>query len=200
MNGIESIKKRINEKSEAECTGILEKAKKEADSIIEKQKADSAAQVEAIIVKATKKAEQNLHVAETAAHLSVKRDVLIAKRQVISSVFKAAIDKLCNLDAAEYKKVLFALIEKCNTNENDILRISNNTCIKLGNNVGDELNAALKAMGKPTVRIGEPTDEFVGGFILESKVSRQICSYEGLIESKREELESKVADILFGEN
>ena len=56
----------------------------------------------------------------------------------------------------------------------------------------------IALVGGGTVMIGDPTDECRGGFILASPNSRQICSFENLVNDCREELEAQIAEVLFG--
>jgi len=196
--GIDSIILKINEKADAECAALLSKAKAQAEAVLEQSRKASQAKTEQILQNAEKKAESIKRVAVTAAGMNVKKEKLKAKRLLIDQAFELAIQRLCDQDAESYEKTLLKLLAGCQITGNEVLHLAKNASDKLGKEIGSRLNQALSESGRPTVMIGDPTDECRGGFILASPNSRQICSFENLVNDCREELEAQIAEVLFG--
>lgn len=196
MTGAEGIKEKILADADAECAKIRAAAdaecaqiRAEADEAIAAQKARSDERVAA-------ETAAKRRIAGSVAELAVKKESLAAKLALIEKTFASAVESLKGRDADGQLALLVRLAGECDIAGGEILRPSRAADKLLGERLIKAINGGLK--GKSVVA-GEPTDEVSSGFILESPNARQICSYEAVAELYREELEPRVAELLFGE-
>jgi vacuolar-type H+-ATPase subunit E/Vma4 len=191
----EKIIKKILEDAKAEADSILNEASHKAEEI-KKQGAEKAKKSkEPILAEAERKAKQLTLSKLALAKLEARNTVLAAKREVLDSVFKMALEKLSSLEEKDYKKMLLRLLtklesaeekEKEKEKEKEWEIIVPPQDRKLWDTFIEEANKKIK--------ISETINK---GFILKAKNYEIIASFEAVVKEAWEELEEEVAKTLF---
>jgi V/A-type H+-transporting ATPase subunit E len=113
------------------------------------------------------------------AELEIRKDLLALKQEMIETAFEGTISKLLEGDEKRYS-----------ANQSDRKRI--------GDDLIREINATLlKVKRKGDLWLSRESRQIRGGVILRRGRKEVNCSVESIIYSKRDELEAKVARVLF---
>ena len=194
MAGIEGIKNRIEAECGAECSRILEAAQAEAGRIAAANDAQLAKMVGDLEDKTEVTVVQKKRIAESNAALAVRRERLAARQELIGKVFDEARRQLMAMKADEYLRIVLRFLSECEIKGGETLCLSANAARVRGDSAMVSINDAI---APKKLVFGAVTDEIEGGFILLSGESRQVCSFEAVIEQARAEMETEVAGILF---
>ncbi len=194
MSGIESIKNKIEADGAAEVEQMLAAAKTEAARIKRDNEVKIAELKSQTEVKVTAMRTQKQRIAASNASLAVRKEMLAAKKQLIDGVCAEAVKRIGSFDTAAYEKAILGLFAQCKIEGGEQIRLSQNAKTKLGDGIIDKMNAAIS--GKK-VQLGTPTSEITDGFILQGTNSRQVCTFETVLELNRDKIEMQVAKILF---
>lgn len=198
MKGLEKIKERILEDARREADGILENANKRADDIINKagEKADA--------IKKTIGSEYEEKAAElerrilSTADLDMKKKLLDTKQRMIDKAFEGCIKHIEEMPTKDYRALIGdLLISAVQTGEEEVIfsALDDN---RLDSYVITEANEKLKSMGrKGSLKLSQEKGGFKGGFILRQKGMEINCSFEALLRTLREQIEPRIAEILF---
>ena len=176
---LEEIQK-IGEKKLSE----LEKAHKEDVENLEKEYKEKREQaVEKINTRAKEAAEQVATRTEMLANTERKKQILAKKREKIDQIFVDTIQVL--VDSPNYKKYLSELLKKAEVKEGEVIYAKGKK---------EATEAAIEGKGFKLGKEGE----FQGGFIIRNGKVDHDFTFDSLIEKQlRDELETKVAHILF---
>lgn len=198
MSKIEHLVNKILEDAEGESKRILEEAEKDKELVV-RTKLEEAKKIEkTIIAKAYEEAELKRERMLSTASLRLRNEKLELKQKIIDQVFDEALNDLCSMSKDAFLRYLKSLILKADIKGDEKLILNS-----YGKNIVDssfvaELNTELLNMGKVgTLTISEETRNFRGGFILEKNGVEINNTFEALVSSCREELETEVASILF---
>lgn len=195
MSGIESIKNKIEADGIAESEKMLEAAKVEATRIRRDSEAKIAALKSQTEAKVTAVRTQKQRIAASNASLAVRKEMLAAKKELIDQVCAEAVKHIGSFDKVDYEKAILGLFQKCAVEGGELVLLSENAKKKLGDGIVDKMNAMIS--GKK-VKLGAPTSEIGDGFILQGLNSRQVCTFETVLELGRDQIEAQAAKILFG--
>lgn len=198
MAGIEKIKEQILQDSENAVNIILEEAKKQAQAIIDKAQLQATEKAESIRKKAINDSLEKVRIANSMAELEMRKSKLLTKQNIIDEVFTKVLDRLSSLEGVEYEKLIFnMLINAIETGDEEVV-LSGNRKSKMSEGFIDNVNQSLVSAGKKgNVKLSDKTENIVGGFILVSQGVEINNSFEALIRLNRDEIEPKVAQILF---
>ena len=116
---------------------------------------------------------------------------MAAKQELIADSFVAAENKLLALDSDAYIAFILAQLDEYNDMEAELL-LNAGDLKKYGVNLSKKLKDTKINISKETVDIK-------GGFILKKGNISYNASLEKLLEMKKEELTSEVAELLFKE-
>ncbi len=193
MSGIESIKTKIEADGTAEIERLLAAARAEATRIKRDNEAKMAELESQAEAKVAAVRAQKQRIAASNASLAVRKEMLAAKKQLIGRVCDEAVRHIENLNASEYEKAILGLFAQCKIEGGEQIRLSGNAKAKLGEGIIGKMNA----LSGKQVTLGAVASEIAGGFIVQGKNSRQICTFEAALELKRDQIETEVAEILF---
>jgi V/A-type H+-transporting ATPase subunit E len=134
----------------------------------------------------------------SSAELQGRNEKLKAKQVVIKEVFEKSVSELCNLDKVQYLAFIKDRILSQDIKGNEVL-ILNEVGLKfIDNTFVDVINNELVSKGKiGNLTLSSIQGNFRGGFILEKDGIEINNTFESLVESLREDLESEVAKELF---
>ncbi|HHU01651.1 MAG: V-type ATP synthase subunit E [Christensenellales bacterium] len=131
------------------------------------------------------------------SELENKKDLLSSKRELVSSAFDRALELLYALPDKEKKEFFLRQILSLASGD-EALQPAEKSKQLFDEHFILEINEALKKSGKNgLIRLSH--DNFVSGtgFILKKDGVEINCTFEAIVNSKRQELEGEVAKILF---
>ena len=198
MSSLNNIISKILKDAKDKNENIVSTANAEKDIIISK-KINSAKEIESEMAKKSQiEAKSRKERILSAAKLKVRDNKLGAKQGIIEDIFKTSIDKLCSSSKEDFKNFILNSVLSIKVDGDETLILN-----EAGMNIIDEafikeLNESLKAKGiNGDIKLSSQTREFNGGFILQKNGIEINNTYEALVDSLREELESEVAGVLF---
>jgi V/A-type H+-transporting ATPase subunit E len=196
---VEKIAEKILRDAREEAERLLEEARREAARIRAQGEEDANWVRASILAQAEAEVGRLRREKQAEARLEAKRHVLAAKRAAIDRVFQEALRRLQELPKQEYLKLLKHLIlEAAETGDEEIIS-SPADLERLAPGFLQETNEALRERGKAgALRLADETRELGGGVVLRGRRYEIDANLLTLIQSAREELETAVAEILFG--
>jgi V/A-type H+-transporting ATPase subunit E len=198
MAGVDKIKEKILQDSQAKADSIIAEARQQAQEIIEKAKQKAAQKAEEIQKKAAADASEKLRISSSMLELDLRKDMLAAKQQLIEEVFQAALESLSNMENSEYETVLVKLITNAVESGEEEIILSNRDKTRLSADFGSKLNQALVQAGKKgNIKLSDEVRDIMGGFVLKAEGVEINYSFEALLRMYRDEIEPEVAAILF---
>lgn len=132
------------------------------------------------------------------AELDIRKEVLALKQEMIGTAFEKAISHLLEEDKERYSALLKKLILDADLEGDEELILNQKDRERIGDVLIRELNEAFSKTGKKReLRLSRESRPIRGGVILRRGRKEVNCSVESIIYSKRDELEAKMARILF---
>ncbi|MDF2521911.1 MAG: H+transporting two-sector ATPase subunit [Clostridia bacterium] len=198
MAGVEKIKEKILQDSEAKANAIIADAKKQAQEIIDNANVKAAKKAEEIKKKASSDAADKLRISNSMLELEMRKDILSTKQQLIEETFKKALESLSHMNDGEYEAMLQSLVIKAvETGEEEIL-LSKQDKNRLSADFSNKINLNLAQIGKKgNLKFSDEARNIIGGFVLKSGGVEMNYSFEALLRMYRDEIEPEVAAILF---
>jgi V/A-type H+-transporting ATPase subunit E len=130
--------------------------------------------------------------------LEIRKDVLAVKQEMIETAFEKSISQLLEGDKERYSALLKKLILEAELAGDEELILNQSDRKRIGNDLIREINETLlRAKRKGELWLSPEMRQIRGGVILRRGRKEANCSLESIIYSKRDELEAKVARILF---
>ncbi|MFZ5354732.1 MAG: V-type ATP synthase subunit E [Bacillota bacterium] len=198
MAGVEKIKEKIIKDSEDKAAEIIANAKAQAEDILKKAQSEAAHKADELVKKAEHEINEKKRIVNSMAELEIRNELLKTKQELIEKVFVSALDKLSSMDINEYKSLMKQMMVKAvETGEEEVI-LSEKDRKTLSESFVSEVNAMLSANGKlGALKLSNDTANIRGGFLLRSKGMEINNSFEALIKMHRDEIEPKVAELLF---
>lgn len=198
MNGAEKLVDRILKEGRQRADEITSNGQKKADEIIENAKQEAQKKVEAIEQKAREDAQEIKRRVRAVAEMEMRKDILAVKQQLMDQVFDQAMEQLKNLSTEEYQNMLLNLfIKTVDTGQEQVI-IASGDHERVNQQFIDRVNQTLIEQGKTgNLTLSGESRDIKGGFILKSGGVEINNSFEAILRMEREELEPKVAEILF---
>lgn len=196
---LDDIIKKIETDSQQKIDKLKAGAETEASQIIERAKKEAEDKRHSILRKGEEEAERNRKRILQIADLEARKIILSAKRDVISDTFEQARQKLDGMENYSdlIQKMLLAGVE---TGEEEVV-VSADDKKKIGSKLIASVNSELKIQGKKgKLSLAKDDAPITGGFILRRGKVEMDSSFTSLIKSQKDELEIKVAEILFSQS
>lgn len=185
---IESITKRIEDEAKA----YAEERRAEAEGLKKEILADAQTKADRIKADAKERADKESELLaerrESVAGLESRKMVLEAKQEIIRESFEKALDKLVDLDEADYIKFIENQLNAFGKEGGEVL-LNAEDKKKYGDKLAKLLSGGLK--------LSEEAANIRGGFILRQGDISINCSLEKLLEDKKEEMVGEIAAKLF---
>jgi V/A-type H+-transporting ATPase subunit E len=181
---------RIIAEAEAEAKGILDEARSEAERI----SAESRSRGES-------EAAEHIRRQVSLRELEARNALLAEKGEVISGVFDRALEELRRRDRESgYSLTRDLLLKAIETGDEEII-VAPGDREAIGGSFLESLNGELRQAGKRgEVRLADETRDMKGGFVLRKGRAETNSSFETLLAMLRDEVETEIAGILFGES
>lgn len=196
--GADRIVRRVLNDAQANADAIKEEATKKANSVEDEAKKKAERRKEHILEQARKTANEQKGRIIGVAQLESRKDLLAAKQEMIGEAFQKALDELVNLNDQDYLAVIHDLLINMTETGSETVIFSERDRKRISENFWQEVNKELSSKGKKgELKLSEETRDIKGGFILQSGGVEMNCSFESLLDMKRDELEPEIAGLLF---
>jgi V/A-type H+-transporting ATPase subunit E len=187
---IENIIKKIEEETLAEVNKILKEANTSAKSLQTEANKTLSEKLNQIKNEGDKKITimRNIHLSE--ARRIARRNILRAKEDLIDECFHQASDKLKDLTGEEYRNVMVQLI-------NDSMPLINNKGFATLTREEDRIILSQF----PNLKVKGQIIPGLGGLLLESEDGKIVVdnTFDAILERRKEDIRTEVANILFPE-
>lgn len=196
---IENIIDQIGVDARTESNSLLSVARAEADAVRERAAKEAERLRSEALKKAKERAEEHARRIETLAGLELRKEVLQEKKNLIGEAFAKAEERITSLPTEEYLAFLRPIILGAVDSGNEEIILSKRHRSMF---TADFLKALNDELGpqKGRLRLIDENGEFSGGFILRDGKMETNMTLRSLMDSRRDDLEPKVAGILFGED
>ena len=195
MNGIDKIISRLEAELQGELDALDAESRREQDAIL----ADYRRQADDAYADALKKGKdacaQRGERLASAAEMEAKKAMLAFKQELVSRVFDLAAERLVKLPEKEYVAFLAAQAAKAARTGSESLIFNKKDAGAIGAKVAAEANKRLGDKGKLTV--SKQTRDIPGGVIVKQGDIEANCAVDMLVQLRRNDLASQVAEILF---
>jgi V/A-type H+-transporting ATPase subunit E len=197
---LEGILEKINRNAEEKVEAIREEGRLKRREIISRAESQARERSERIVVKATEKAELERRRSSVAAELRRRKEILSEKQTLMDECFRAALDELLKLPDEEYRSLIRTMLLRIASSGDETVLVSPDDEKRIAAGFIDRINAELKEAGKNgSLKLERSSPTVRGGFILRTEEVEVDCSFGTLLAQLREDLESDVAAMLFGE-
>ena len=226
MEGIEKITAKIAQDAQAEIDKLMAETGEKAQAIQVNAAAQAQQEANEIVEKGRMAASERLERLSSAAQMERRKLELASKQEVLGEAFDLALNKLCTLPEKEYIELLTTLALEASTSGKEQLIFSQKDRARVGKQVVMAANEALLKERAPSLppevtksRVGSLMDKLVhnttaivtgagltlseqtrdikGGFVMVDGDVEINCAFETLVRLQREQMEKKVADVLF---
>ncbi len=150
---------------------------------------------------ARSEAEQRKERLIATARLDLRKERLAEKQDAIDAAFREAVENLLNMEDVKYREILRDMILPNVQTGHEELILSERDKTGLGETLLEEVNSQLTESGKEgKLTLSQDTYNILGGFVLRRGMIELNSSFETLLKSSRNDLESEVSTILFPES
>lgn len=194
---VDDILKKIMSDAEMAAQEILADGKRDGEEILEKARADAAALKSRLKSKADQRADEERNRIVTLARLSARRDLLSEKQLLIGKVFEETRQRILAMGRDDYRRFIkHFLLDAIESGREEVVIGERET--RIDQAFLDEVAAeAGKGAG---LRLSSKRGSMDGGFILREGRTATNCTLDTILRNARENLETDVATILFGES
>lgn len=200
MGGIDRIKNQILQDAENERQKIIDDANKKAKELKDEAKKESEKIIADILKKATVTTEEKKRRAISMEHLEQRKSLLKAKQDLIDEVFNIAEKRLEKMPPEKYRNLIYNMMLKSVEMGNEEIIISEKDKEVINQALIDKVNESLNNQGKSgNLKLSTTYRDMIGGFILKTQDVEINSTFDSIIKQEREELETKIAKILFEE-
>ncbi len=196
--GADRIIQRVLDDAQARAESIKEEASKKAEAVESEARAKANRRKEQIIEQARKSAAEQKSRIIGVAQLEGRKKLLGAKQEMIGEAFQKALERMSGLDDREYASVVRNLLLETADTGTETVIFNERDKKRLPEDFWKDVNKSLAEQDKKgELKLAEETRPIKGGFILQRGGLEMNCSFESLLERKRDDLEYEVAELLF---
>lgn len=196
---LDNLVERIIGDSRTRAAEIRDEAARRRGEILAEAVHEADDRYERIVRAATREAEDEKKHRVTLTSLESRKSLLEEKQRLIREVFDRVLEALGNLPRDRYMALVARMLDEAAADGGGEVLFSPRDRERLGEELISMLNAQFERAGVASrVRLSEETLPIRGGFLLRRQGIEINGSFEALLESRRDELENKVAGILFG--
>lgn len=198
MNGIEKISARLVADAETEIAALNAETKAKCDEIAAVYQRKAQEEYQSRMSEGVKAAETRLQRLGSAAEMEAKKSILAFKQEMVAKAFADASEKLANLPQEQYVQFLAAQAAAAASTGEEELIFNARDKAAVGEDVAKAANALLAQKGvKGALKVSGETRAISGGVIVRQGNIEVNCAVETLVQLRRSELASQVAEILF---
>ena len=187
---LEQILARIIEEARQQAQDIIDSTLKEKNSIIQEIEKEANLLRQDIIDRGRSEGEFFYRKEVIAKKLKAQKGILQAKKSQLDICFQEGLETLFNLDTPLYRHLISNMLSQIHLKEEAEIIFSHHDKTRLSQDYIHKINSHLKLSF---------ADNIQGGFILKTKELLIDNSLDSILASLRQNLEPKVAQILFKE-
>jgi len=196
--GAEKITQRILDDAQARADSIKAEASEKAKAVEDEARKRAERKKEELLEQAGKDAEEQKRRILGVAQLEARKELLAAKQEMIEEAFQKSLDQLTSMDEKSYLAIIREMLLNLVESGNETVIFSARDLEIISDGFWKDVNKALVDKGKEgNLKLSRESREIKGGFILQAGGVEMNCSFEALLEEKRDQLETEVANILF---
>ena len=198
MNGIEKISNRLVADAEAEIAALNEDTLQRCESLRRTYEQKAQEEYQSRLAEGVKAAEIRLQRLGSAAEMEAKKSILAFKQEMVAKAFADASYALANLPEDRYVQFLASQAARAASSGTEELVFNERDRKAVGAKVAEAANALLAQRGvKGSLTVSADTRAISGGVIVRQGNIEVNCAVETLVQLRRSELASQVAEILF---
>ena len=198
MNGIEKISRRLVADAEAEIAALNADTQATCDEIRADFERRAQEEYQSRLSEGAKACEVRVQRLASAAEMEAKKSILAFKQEMVAKAFADAAERLANLPQEQYVKFLASQAAAAAASGSEELVFNARDKAAVGAEVAKAANALLEQKGvKGALTVSGDTREISGGVIVRQGNIEVNCAVETLVQLRRSELASQVAEILF---
>ncbi|OOB75822.1 ATP synthase subunit E [Clostridium haemolyticum] len=197
MSNIENLTSKIIENAKSTAKDIIDKAKEKENNIISKKVSIAKKERNIILSKAKDESKLKKQRIISNANLQVRDMKLSAKIEVLDKVFNDSIQKLNGMTTSEMINFIRNSILSSEIDGDEEIIIDSSNLVITPQFV-EELNKELKSKGKiGKLKLSSENRNIGGGYILAKNGIEINNTFDFLVKSLRDDIESEVAKVLF---
>lgn len=197
MSNIENLTSKIIENAKSTAKDIIDKAKEKENNIISKKVSIAEKERNIILSKAKDESKLKKQRIISNANLQVRDMKLSAKIEVLDKVFNDSIQKLNGMTTSEMINFIRNSILSSEIDGDEEIIIDSRNLVITPQFV-EELNKELKSKGKiGKLKLSSENRNIGGGYILAKNGIEINNTFDFLVKSLRDDIESEVAKVLF---
>ncbi|NLK00724.1 MAG: hypothetical protein GX318_05745 [Clostridia bacterium] len=194
----EKISRRIMTDAQARAEELLKEATERAGAVLTAAGEEAAEKKKQVLARTEKEAQERKRRILGMAELDARKEILVAKKEIIEEAFRMARERLVNLEEEAYLDHLHQmLLASIRTGEETVI-LSPRDKARIPDKFWENLKDELKASGRAAkISLGEGSADIDGGFILQGENMEINNSFNAILSIQREELEPEMAAMLF---
>lgn len=198
MSNLENLSSKIIEDANIKAEAILKEAKDNEASLIESKVKVAKELEQQMLEKAKIEASTAKQRIISNAQLAIRNEKLVAKQEMINKVFSSALEKLLVMNDEEYLGLLKRYILSMPIVGNEEIILPGKYKSVVSDKHLAQINTALLASGKVgEIKFSSDVRDIKSGFIVLKNGIEINNTFESLVNSLRDELESEIVKDLF---
>ena len=198
MNGIERISGRLVADAEAEIAALTAETKARCEEIRADYEKKAQEEYQSRLAEGVKAAETRMQRLGSAAEMEAKKSILAFKQEMVAKAFEDATERLANLPQEQYVQFLASQAAAAAATGSEELIFNARDKAAVGALVAKAANELMEKKGvKGALKVSDETRAISGGVIVRQGNIEVNCAVETLVQLRRSELASQVAEILF---
>lgn len=199
MKGVEKITERILAEANEAANTAKSDAEAKAKEILEEFEGKARQTYEQMVATGRTEAAAAAERKVRTAKLQAKKDILGTKQEFINKAYTIAQESILAMPEDEYVDLLARKACEASISGEEAVILNEDDKSVLGQKVVDAANALLAAAGKKaSLTLSNETAKMIGGLFLKQNDVSVNCSIDSIIGTFREDLDVKVAKVLFG--
>ena len=200
MSNLDNLSSKIVEDANVKAESILKEAKHNEALMIESKVKDAKEIETQMVEKAKIEASTVKQRIISNAQLTMRNEKLVAMQKMIDKVFAVALEKLLTIDDAEYLELIKRYLLSMPIVGNEEIILPGKYISIVSEEYLSQINIALKASGKMgEIKLSSEVRDIKSGFIVIKRGIEINNTFESLVNSLRDELESKIVKELFND-
>lgn len=199
MKGVEKITERILAEANEAANAAKSEAEAKAKEILEEFEGKAKQTYEQMVANGRTEAAAAAERKVRTAKLQAKKDILGTKQEFINKAYTIAQESILAMPEDEYVGLLARKACEASVSGEEAVILNEDDRSVLGKKVVEAANALLAAAGKKaSLTLSDETAKMTGGLFLKQNDVSVNCSIDSIIGTFREDLDVKVAKVLFG--
>lgn len=199
MKGVEKITERILAEANEAANTAKSEAEAKAKEILEEFEGKARQTYEQMVATGRTEAAAAAERKVRTAKLQAKKDILGTKQEFINKAYTIAQESILAMPEDEYVDLLARKACEASISGEEAVILNEDDKSVLGQKVVDAANALLASAGKKaSLTLSDETAKMIGGLFLKQNDVSVNCSIDSIIGTFREDLDVKVAKVLFG--